>query len=141
VCSLVAQGKFSSLEGGVRVRAAIGGGLVPFLMRGTMNHGFFTNYDWFPSLLHSAGLSDGDVAFNGQQLSGHNMWSVLSSNDLSQMPARTVWVNAACGTNANKCDSMTRETNNWLSAGTATSMEDAFYQIVPPATADGVPKY
>jgi arylsulfatase A-like enzyme len=47
---VVAQGKFSSLEGGVRVRTAIGGGIVPLDMRGTMNHAFFHNYDWFPTL-------------------------------------------------------------------------------------------
>ena len=123
------------------MRSAIGGGVIPLAMRGTLSHAFFSSTDWFPTLMHSAGLSDADVNFEGYQLSGHSMWDVLSTNDLTKMPTRTVWIGAVCQSNANTCVQEPRWNSNYNVMSTANALETAFYHIVPPQNDLDVPKY
>ena len=70
-------------EGGIRVAAFVGGGLVPPALRGTNNSAFLSVADWYPTILSVAGLSAAqikdDVLYNGtmRPLDGINAWPVL----------------------------------------------------------------
>jgi hypothetical protein len=123
------------------VRSAIGGGIIPLAMRGTLSHAFFSSMDWFPTLMHSAGLDDTNINFEGFQLSGHSMWDVLSTNNLTKMPQRTVWIGAICASNPNTCVHEVRWNSNWYLVNTPYQIEDAFYHIVPPKGDGDAPIY
>merc|ERR1711998_580010 len=107
-------GKFSNLEGGVRVRSAIGGGLVPVSLRGQLTQAFFHEFDWFPTFCEAAGVdcSKNFMDDSLYPLSGTSMWSVLKNNDITKMPSRTVWVSSACMSNTNPCDGTDRLDKN-----------------------------
>jgi len=51
-------GKNTLFEGGVRIRAAIGGGYLPLRLRGRVWNGFSHMVDWYPTLSALAGVAD-----------------------------------------------------------------------------------
>eukprot|EP00966_Prymnesium_polylepis_P033889 788127-Prymnesium_polylepis.1 len=48
-------GKFTLWEGGIRVRAAVGGGVIPVHLRGRATDAVFHSIDWLPTLSFAAG--------------------------------------------------------------------------------------
>ena len=69
-------GKYSNFEGGVRVRAALGGGALPAALRGQSSAAYMHLADWLPTLAHVAGVSGRDeraeaaTSWNGAHASG-----------------------------------------------------------------------
>ena len=123
----------------MRVRSAIGGGLVPAALRGSSTEAFLHQFDWFPTLCEAAGI-DCNKNFRGNpkySLSGTSMWPVLKANDITKMASRTLWVSSMCGGgNPDTCQDTERENKN---AENYYDNEDVFIKAEPPTTPSGRP--
>eukprot|EP00055_Hartaetosiga_balthica_P003234 m.7069 g.7069 ORF g.7069 m.7069 type:complete len:553 (+) comp2699_c0_seq1:7-1665(+) len=74
-------GKYSHLEGGVRVNAFVSGGFVPPNMRGTKEEGIVHVADWYATFAALAGVdpTDHEAAASGlPPIDSINMWPLLS---------------------------------------------------------------
>jgi len=77
-------GKMSNWQGGVRVNGWVGGGFVPEAVRGTVNNGYITLWDWYSTFCALAGVDPTDHRAEQAGLppiDSFNMWPMLSGQN------------------------------------------------------------
>ena len=96
-------GKFTLWEGGIRVRAAIGGGAIPLSLRGRETEAVLHQIDWMPTLSFAAGYDHTIFRGGAGPPDGVSMWAVLKELDVTHMAERIIYASGICSGSNNHC--------------------------------------
>lgn len=92
-------GKFSNWEGGIRVAAFASGGFLPKAVRGSVQEGLITGWDWYATFAALAGADPADKKAAAAGLPPHdsfNQWPLLSGQNTTS-PRRRLEIGSNVG--------------------------------------------